>query len=461
MVLIAQQGQVLYEQSFGHAHYETNSPFKHDSLTNIASVSKTFTAVAVMQLVEQQRLKLSDELQQYLPELPYPGVTIKHMLSHTSGLYGEQKPLIRQAINNQAFDNKQIKAVYARIKPPLNFVPGSQYNYSNANYTFLALIIEQVSGQQFPAYLQQHVFKPAGMHDSYVGLKRVPETKRSNVMSYYRKPHWLNNEFSNIQQLPVNQSEHQTFRNKYGASQIHTTSRDLFKYHQALQSGQLLQPDTLAQMYQVVELSTGQDYNVSKRSNYAAKAALGWRVAEDHTAGRIVFHAGGFRGGRSLLIRNLDIDQVIIILSNNTETDHLSFSFAMRALNQQTYQLDPISLPRLFANQYLKHGIKAAVTSYRQHQAAAGYRPFVDWDFEEIGEELLQKQDFDAAVALFKLYTEQFPADPYAWAYLGQALHLTGQLDAAIKAYRRAQIMQPDDDSISQKLQSLLSKSSP
>ncbi len=444
VVLIAEQGEIKYERYFGYADHPSKTPFTTNSMSHIASVSKTFTAVAAMMLIEKKQLKLTDELQQYLPELPYPGVTIKHLLTHTSGLYGEQKPLIREAINGKGYNNQQILAVFTDIKPPLNFIPGSNYNYSNTNYTMLALIIEQVSGISFPDFLQQNIFKPAGMQNSFLGYQRVPTSKRKHIMSYYRKPTWLNNAFIDIKTLAVNQLEKQTYSNKYGASQIHTTARDLFKYHQALQSGKLLKPAIMDVMYQPIALNNDKDYTVSGRSNYPAKAALGWRLADDRSAGRIAFHSGGFRGGRSLLIRNLDKDQVIIILTNNTETDHHSFTFPMRALNQQDYQLDLISLPRLFANLYLENGIESAVASYRKHHADPKYKAFIDWDFEEIGHEMLARKDSNAAIQLAKLYTQQLPDDLYAWMLLGQAYREAKEDKQALQAYQQALALNPE-----------------
>jgi tetratricopeptide (TPR) repeat protein len=293
------------------------------------------------------------------------------------------------------------------------------------------------------------VFEPADMEDSYLALKRVPQSKKSHVMSYYRKPIWLSNTFQNIDGLEVNQLEHNTFSNKYGASQIHTTARDLLKYHQALQAGKLLNKDTLKMMYEPIQLLEKKRYVVNGQSNYPAKAAMGWRVANDSSAGRIVFHSGGFRGGRSFLIRNLDKNQVIIVLTNNTETDHRNFSFSMRALNEQSYQLDPISLPRLFANHYLDHGIESAIATYQKYKTANNYTHFDDWDFEEIGNELLEKKDVKAAIALFKLYTEKYPETSYSWSSLANAYEQSGNTSQAIQFYRKAKTLNPDDDDVS------------
>ena len=458
MILIAERGRTIYEKSFGFADYDKKALFKPDSMTNIASVSKVFTAVAIMMLVERKQLQLEEDVRTYLPHFPYDNISIKNLLTHTSGLYEEQKALIRNAINGKGVTNQELLEIYTQVKPEPNFAPGHDYSYSNTNYTLLALILEKVSQQKLPEFLHKNIFKPLKMKHSYLTQQNVPEALKKNIVSYYRKPQWLSNQFKNIQTLESNILEAQTFNNKYGGSQIYTTARDLLKFHQGLQNGQLLQEATLQLMYQPMRLKNDKSYTVNATSNYPALSALGWRIAKDQSAGRIVFHAGGFRGGRSFFIRNLDKDQVIILLTNNTETNRHTFTFPMRALNQQKYVLDKKSLARAFSKMYISDGIEAAVMHFQQHKNNPDYILFVDWDYEEIGAELINKKDHKGALALFKLYRDHMPENGYAWSLLGQAYLLNGNKTKAKASYLMAEKLLPEDEEIKQAMQQLQEK---
>lgn len=447
-ILIAEQGQILYRKSFGYANIEHKRPFSETSMTDIASVSKTFMSLAIMMLIDNGQLKIDDDISQFLPSFPYQSITINHLLTHTSGLYGEQREKIRNQIKGQRMNNHELYNTFIRIKPALNFQPGKDYHYSNTNYTLLALIVEKVSGISYPDFLHTRIFDRLHMKHSFLMKKNVPQHLQKDIMSYYRRPQWLSSSFQNIQSLPENIAEEKTFGNKYGASKIYTTADDLFKFHQALQSYQLINKETTALMYKTFNLPSNYPYDTGLASNYTALSANGWRVAKDESAGRIVFHAGGFRGGRSFFIRNIDKDQVIIMLTNNTETDRYTFTFPMRVLNNQNYKLDKISLPRNFAQQYINHGIDSALNYYQQHQNDSNYQHFIDWDYEEIGREMIEKGDKKSAIALFKLYTQHMPDDGFAWELLAQTQWLTGDKISALKNYRKAQKLLPNNTSI-------------
>ncbi|GAB5473342.1 MAG: serine hydrolase [Maribacter sp.] len=436
-ILIAEKGKIIYERSFGFSNYDDRTPLRPQHMFNVASVSKTITAVATMQLVERGLLNLNDDLTKHLSGLPYQGIRIQHLLSHTSGLPKVQIHPFRKEISGKRYTNEELLEVYTRVAPELYFSPGSNYNYANTNYIFLALIIEKISKLSFEQFLQQHIFEPSGMHRTFLFERNVPLHLQKNVVSYYRKPKWLSKRFHLVDTLAANIEDSATFDNIYGASSIHTTAGDLLKFHTALQNNVLLSIASLTKMYDPITLNGKKEFTINEKSNYPAVVGTGWQVAKDSTVGKIVYHSGGFQGGRSFMIRNLKKDQCVILLTNNVETDRYTFTTPMRILNRAPYQLDRISLPRLFSNEYISNGIAVAVSTYQKYKNDTAYVPFVDYDFEEIGTELMNAGDLDAAVKIFELYADTFP-DEYSWSMLGDAHLLSGNESKALECFEKS-----------------------
>lgn len=442
-ILIAEKGKIIYEKSLGFADYDKKIPLTSDRLFNIASVSKTFTAVLIMILEERKLLDLDDNITKYLPELPYKDIKIRNLLTHTSGLPLIQRQPLKKALEGKGFDNRQVLALFEKRKPQLQFSPGSDFLYANTNFLFLALIVEEVSGKSFPEFLDENVFKELNMNDTFLKEKRVPAGRKDRIVSYYRRPTWLTSDFQHIDTLHENIEDLRTYGNNYGESAIYTTTRDLLKFHFALQNHTLLSKASLEKMYAPFKMNTQKAYRINVESNYPAVSGLCWRVAKDSSQGKIVFHSGGFRGGRSFFVRNLEKDQCIIMLTNNEETDRYNFTSPMRILNNESYTSDPISLARVFAKELSIHGIEKARRKYHDLKEQPGFKPMSDWDFEEIGSELLEKNRIADAVGHYALYTETFP-DKYSYALLGEAYLLNGNKAKAKLCFEQSLEFDPE-----------------
>jgi CubicO group peptidase (beta-lactamase class C family) len=155
-VLVAERGRVIYEKSFGYADFPSKKFTTKNTLFPIASISKTITATAILQQVEKGKLRLDDAATKHLADFPYPQITIRHLLSHTSGLppYNAFFDSVKTANPNRIFTNADfIQGLNANKKPLLN-QPGENWNYDNTNYIVLALILEKVSGQSYGSYMK-------------------------------------------------------------------------------------------------------------------------------------------------------------------------------------------------------------------------------------------------------------------------------------------------------------------
>ena len=172
-ILFAENGGIIYQKSFGYADFKKKIKNTDSTLINVASISKNFTAIAVLQLKEKGKLRLDDTFIKYFPEFPYPEITIKHLLSHTSGL-PDNEALLDSIISKnpgKIITNVDIipaLILYKKAKE-LRFKTGEKkWGYSNIGYSLLALLIEKVSKQLFDVYLRKEIFIPAGMAHTYL-----------------------------------------------------------------------------------------------------------------------------------------------------------------------------------------------------------------------------------------------------------------------------------------------------
>src|ERR1700744_528699 len=168
-LLVADKGKIIYQRSFGYRDVAAKQPNTAASAFGLASISKQVTSTAVLQLKEKGKLKLDDHFVKYFPDFPFPEITIRQMLTHTSGLpdYELFDKLIEKEPNH-IFGNKDIIPALKVWSKGLNFKPGEEWSYSNMNYCLLALLIEKLSGETLQTYLEKNIFKPAGIHHTYI-----------------------------------------------------------------------------------------------------------------------------------------------------------------------------------------------------------------------------------------------------------------------------------------------------
>jgi CubicO group peptidase (beta-lactamase class C family) len=306
-VLVAENGEIVFQKSYGFADFDTKRLLNDSSVFELASVSKQFTATGILLLKDKGKLKLTDSLRQYFPELPYSNITIWHMLTHTSGL-----PDYEEAMNEKwdrskiAFNNDMI-AFLAKEKLPVLFAPGTKWTYSNTAYAILASIIEKVSGQTFKDYMAENIFGPLEMKHS-----RIYNTRRSlkDTIANYAfgfvyndslKKHFMPDslaDFSFVIYLDGIQ----------GDGVVNSTTADLLKWDRAVKNHTLLREETQKEMLKGQAI-----IDTVKNSQYGFGVFM-----EKNDFGNIIAHSGGWPGYTTFLARNADKDQTYIILSNNS-----------------------------------------------------------------------------------------------------------------------------------------------
>ena len=235
-VLVGRKDEILFEQAFGMADYEWQVPNSLKTRFHIASISKVFTAAAILQLEEQGRLNVSDSIARYLPDFPQGDrITLDNLLTHTSGI-----PDINGLPDYDTFARsphtlEEILAKFAGV--PLEFQPGSKARYSNSNYNLLAMIIEKVTGETYGDYLSKHIFAPCGLRDTgHDGnsariIQRAASGYAPFEVAAYEKAPYVD------------------WSNKTGNGSLYSTVGDLFRFDRALNSGKVLKASTRKRYY--------------------------------------------------------------------------------------------------------------------------------------------------------------------------------------------------------------------
>ncbi|OXA81309.1 CubicO group peptidase, beta-lactamase class C family [Flavobacterium aquidurense] len=453
-MLISKSGEKTFSNFYGFSNIEKKEKINEKSQFPIASVSKTFTATAILQLKQQGKLKLDDPVQKYLPDFPYPNVTIRHLLSNTSGL-AEYYHLFDNVIKEQPekiISNGDIIPTLLQNNTPLSFSPGDKWEYNNLNFCLAALIVEKISGIAFRAYLEKNIFKPADMRDSFLPENR--KLKKPNQVELYAYPNFYSTSLVNITNLkdPFLISEKSNF---YGNGGIVSTALDLQKYQNALFKYQLLGKKELEEALTPAKLNNGKIASYRFEEKEIAYG-LGWEMYTDESNGKIIFHDGSITGLTSILMHNIDKNQTVILLSNNAAPMFVLSNAISQLINNKPYVIPVQNLSRMYgsllesgseekANQLIEEYLKNP-KSYNASER----------DFNSLGYQFLRLQKNENALQTFAAATLIFPKSANIYDSYGEALLQCGKKEEAIKMYQKSVELNPDNENGKKVLKGLL-----
>ncbi len=304
-VLVAEQGKVIYENSFGVADEQTKQPIDLETIFELASVSKQFTATGIVLLKKQGKLDYDDKVSKYIPELGfYEGVTIRHLLNHTGGIPDYMELFEKYWDKSKIASNPDVINLLSLHKPAALFAPNQKFEYSNTGYALLATIIERASGQSFGDFLNKQVFKPLKMTRTLVYRSRFAPQKVANYARGYVSD-------SNGKKILPDHSETERLAfyldGIVGDGTVNSTLHDLLKWDRALYTNKLLNESDKALMYETPMTLDG------KRTSYG----FGFGVGDHAKYGKLVSHSGGWAGYISYIDRHIDTDKTVIMLQNN------------------------------------------------------------------------------------------------------------------------------------------------
>ncbi len=420
-VLVARDGQPVISKGYGMANYELNVPNTPQTVFRIGSITKQFTAMAIMMLQERGKLNVNDPICKYLENCTavWQPVTIRHLLTNTSGVLNYTKL--------SGFDRMSTRAELVDLfrDKPLEFTPGEKFDYSNSGYYLLGLIIEKSSGKPYAEFLRDNIFVPLGMKNSGYDDSHTLLPNRANGYE------WEGKSFINARYINM--------ATPYSAGALYSTTEDLLLWDKALYTEKLVSRKSLDEMFA--------PFRELVRNGWEGYAyAYGWMIGKQ--SGRQVSrHDGGIRGFSTDIIRFPSERVTVIVLSNNQDVVPYKLANDLSAIAfGAPYKLPVLPVSEVLAATIAQKGIAPALQQYRELKRT---RPD-SYDFSEpvldrLGYDLLRSQKVKEAIEIFKLNVEMFPQAFNVYDSLGEAYMVNGDKELAIKNYEKALELNPQN----------------
>ncbi|WP_242082871.1 serine hydrolase domain-containing protein [Aestuariivivens sediminis] len=425
VVLVSKKGEIILSKGYGWADRKNKIPNSPSTVFNIGSVTKQFTASAILKLVEQGRIKTSDKIGSYFNQAPIDkrDITIHQLLTHTSGISSRTGGFRYDKASKEQF----LKEFF---ESKLQSKPGTNYKYANANYIMLTAIIESGSGQTYNSFLNEHLFEPAQMKST--GYKGINFSLERLAHGYYYDrddEQWA--DWGTTQQ-------HLSYNDKHwysiGKGDIHSTIEDLYKWHVALNDNVVLSSKTR----EIQETAY-----VAENDKMTSYYGYGWAISKSDRGTKIVAHNGSNGLYFADFIRFIDDDVVVIYITNaflGGESENVAreigkmifdTNYNCTAISKNIYELihefmmvNPSTNAKKLPD-FLNEGLKNEFND-----------PAI---LNRLGYSRLKKEDKpNWALELFKLNVKLFPEDGNLWDSLGEAYLKYDKKEEAIKCYTEA-----------------------
>lgn len=426
-VLVAEQGKVIYKKGFGMANMEWAIPNQSDTKHRLGSVTKQFTSLLILQLVEQGKLKLDVPISAYLPDYPKATgdkITIHQLLTHTSGIPNYTSfPNFFKTTSLNPYSPEAFVKIFSDL--PLEFTPGQKFAYSNSGYFLLGYIIEKVSGKTYEQCLQENIFMPLMMNNT--GYDHH-ETILKNRASGYEKngKNYINANYLDMS-IP------------YAAGSMYSTVEDLYLWDQALYTDKLLSLKSR-------DLLFG-SYITAGTEHYG----YGWFIDETNNGNpnaklQVIEHGGGINGFNTLISR-VPSDKILVVLLNNTGRTVLKeMNEAIRAiLYDKPYSMPKKSLANALLDVITNQGLTTGLEKLKEFKKSDNYA-LKENEMNIVGYQLLQSGKNKEAVEVFKLNVEAFPKSGNAYDSLGEAYLKDGDKKLAILNYKKSVQLDPGNE---------------
>lgn len=305
-VLVIDNGNEIYKKSFGYANFDSKELLNDNSVFELASCSKQFTGMAIMMLAEQGKINYSDNIQKYIPDLPYQNITIENLLTHTSGLPDYMELLQKHWDKKKFATNYDIVDLFKKFKPKVYYSPNETFDYSNTGYALLSIIIEKASGMTYAEFLDKNIFETLEMKNTRVYNTRRSKGEKINNCAYGYVYSDKSKKYFLPDSLPDYQ--HVIYLDAItGDGTVNTTISDLAIWDKALRENKLVQKITLDKAFSPHKLKDG------KESDYG----YGQSIVNGDKNERLVHHGGSWPGYLTFILHFIDRQTTIVVLSNN------------------------------------------------------------------------------------------------------------------------------------------------
>jgi len=403
-VLVAKKDKIIYQAEFGYSDASKSKELNQNSIFNIGSIAKEFNAVAIMLLKEQGLLNLDDKISKFELQLPEwsNDVSVRHLLQYTSGL---------PRINWNSVKNDQDIYTDVRNIKHLEFKPGSDYMYSNNNIFLQRRIVEKVSGMNFNDFLQKNILRPSDMSGAIIDPKaEVPQLVKA-----------FNNDYVNDKSIDIEFS-----------GWVSPTANDMYNWMQHLHSGELISEVSLIQLFD----------SYSKNS----ESALGRGIFENNEL-RIHEHHGSSFNYESFIRYNLKEDLVIILLTNNKNFKLREISESIENISRGNSFALPQKSVYLTIRQMCYDDVDDGIQYYKslKKNDPDTYNFSNENELNQVGYKLIEKEQIEDAIKIFKLMVSEFPNSSNAYDSFGEAYYLNGNMDLALQNYEKSLELEPNN----------------
>ena len=423
--LVAADGEIVFKGGFGYANMEWEVPNTPDTKFRIGSITKQFTAALILRLVEEGRLGLDAPVREVLPEYPQPQgdqITIHHLLNHTSGIpsYTNQPGFMEDGARDPLSPRGILELTWSE---PLEFEPGSRFNYSNSGYVLLGWIIERVTGQPYDSALRERILDPLGLRDT--GYDHESEVRQRGAFGYNRTLTGYHNARYIDTSLP------------HAAGMLYSTVEDLYRWNRALHGAEVFDdPESLILMTTPGLEEYGYGLGIRDR-----------RIGDDGPEVRVVEHGGGIFGFTSFL-RYFPDDGYTIVVLDNTSGSGGGLGDVLEGITRILYDMPAMPPRASIAERILPvieaAGVEAGLQRYRErkrtHPDEYDFRP---QQFFMLGEHFLQKGDTVTAIALLEANVEEHPDGPFPRFALAEVLAGAGDTARAAETLEAALTRRP------------------
>ena len=417
-VAVSYQGTVLYKNGFGFANMEWDIPNETDTKFQIASITKSFTAMLIMQLVNEGELDLKKPISTYLPDYPteYANIiNIHHLLTHTSGI-----PNVKSDIKA----NRPEDMVNQFANEPLNFVPGTNFEYSNSGYTLLGFIIETVTGKPYQKVLREKIFNPLKMENSgFYKHKPVIKKMSSGYDTWY--PEYFD----------VDKSDESS---AYAAGGLYSTVDDMLLWDKALVNEKLLPKKYM----DIIFTKHSPDGN----HHYG----YGWELRKVNVGNKnnkieTISHSGRVDGYRTIFTQIPKTNSCIVLFSNSSNSLLHGINTAILAiLNDESYDF-PLKPITIFMDRIIeKEGIDKGIAFYKANSKNPAYYISED-ELILSGYYFLKQDNFNKALKIFKLAIETFPDKYNPYHSYAESLMKIGKKKEALASFKMSLKINPNN----------------
>jgi len=423
-ILVAENGKVIFKKGFGLANMEWELPNQPDTKHRLGSVTKQFTAMLILQLVEEGKLKLDVPITTYLPNYPKKTgdmITIHNLLTHTSGIPDFTSfPNYQKELSINTFSPEALIKVFADSS--LLFKPGEKFSYCNSGYFLLGVILEKVTCKPYEQILQENILNPLRMENTgYDHHETIIKNRASGYEKYGNK--YLNADYLDMS-IP------------YSAGSLYSTIEDLYIWDQGLYTEKLLSSKTMDLLFKPYIKAEGANYGYGW---FVGKAPLG----NTGDSVEVIEHGGGINGFNSL-IQRIPSERHLIVLLNNigrVPLDEMSTAI-LGILYGTTYEMPKQSVAFSLFDVIVEKGLTSGLEHYNRIRNSENYSLKED-EMNNVGYNLLSSDKVKEAIEVFKLNVEAFPKSGNGYDSLGEAYLKDGNEKFAIENYKKSLELDP------------------